>query len=48
MNWFSEDEEKSVSAKSTKIGRSLQELAIILGKRTKTITKQKVIETGKI
>jgi hypothetical protein len=48
MNWFSEDQEKSVSAESTKIGQSFQELAIILGKRAKTITKQKAIETGKI
>jgi hypothetical protein len=48
MNWFSEDEEKSVFAKSTKIEQSLQELAIISGKRAKTITEQEGIETGKI
>ena len=48
MNWLSEDEEKSVSVKSTKIGQSLQELAIISGKRAKTITEQEGIETEKI
>jgi hypothetical protein len=48
MNWFSEDEEKSISAKSIKIGQSLREIAIILDKRAKIINKQKAIETGKI
>jgi hypothetical protein len=49
MNWLLEDEEKSVSVKSTKIGQSLQqELAIISGKRAKTITEQEGIETEKI